>query len=113
LENLTSRVTLTTDGWTSDHQNHGYFCVTCHYIDSDWKLHKRLIAFHVVQYPHDGLHLCDWLRNRVLEWNIDKKLFAVVVDNASQNFGMLDGMKKWLNDKSSLLHDGDMFHIRC
>lgn len=62
IGDLDSRVTLTTDGWTSDHQNRGYFCVTCHYIDSDWKLQSKLLAFHVVEYPHSGLRLCKWLK---------------------------------------------------
>ena len=37
----------------------------------------------------------------------------MVVDNASQNSGMLDGIKNWLNEKEALVHDGDMFHMRC
>lgn len=113
IENLTSRVSLTTDGWKPKHQNRSYFCVTCHYIDADWVLHKRVISFRVVPYPHCGVDLSAWLKERILEWNIDNKLSSVVVDNASNNLGMLLGIKNWLNGKKALVHNGDMFHMRC
>jgi hypothetical protein len=41
------RVCLTTDTWTSV-QNLNYICVTCHFIDSDWNLHKRIINFSLI-----------------------------------------------------------------
>ena len=39
-----SRVSLTTDVWTSI-QNLGYMCITAHYIDAKWSLQKRIIKF--------------------------------------------------------------------
>ncbi|KAL6542546.1 hypothetical protein OROMI_024148 [Orobanche minor] len=113
IENLNSRVNLTTDGWKPKYQQRSYFCVTCHYIDDAWVLHKRSIAFRVVPYPHHGVNLSEWLKERILEWNIDNKLSSVVVDNASNNSGMLSGIKTWLNGKKSLVHNGDMFHMCC
>ncbi|XP_017221331.1 zinc finger BED domain-containing protein RICESLEEPER 2-like [Daucus carota subsp. sativus] len=71
----------------------------CHYIDDNWELHKRVISFRVVPYPHGGVNLSAWLKERILEWNIDNKLSSIVVDNASNNSGMLLGIKNWLNGK--------------
>jgi len=42
-----ARVCLTTDTWTSVH-NLNYICVTCHFIDGDWNLHKRIINFSLI-----------------------------------------------------------------
>lgn len=42
LKNSNSRVSLTADTWTSN-QNKGYMCITCHFIDKEWKLQKRII----------------------------------------------------------------------
>jgi hypothetical protein len=39
-----ARVCLTTDCWTSV-QNLNYMCVTAHWIDSEWNLHKRILIF--------------------------------------------------------------------
>jgi hypothetical protein len=33
------RICLTTDTWTSI-KKFCYMCLTCHFIDDDWKLHK-------------------------------------------------------------------------
>lgn len=41
---MSSRVSLTTDTWSSN-QNLCYMCLTAHFIDDDWKLHKRIINF--------------------------------------------------------------------
>ena len=38
------RVCLTTDTWTFI-QNLNYMCLTCHFIDDAWKLHKRILNF--------------------------------------------------------------------
>ncbi|KAJ4845065.1 hypothetical protein Tsubulata_018280, partial [Turnera subulata] len=38
------RVCLTTDTWTSI-QNINYMCLTCHWVDDDWNLNKRILNF--------------------------------------------------------------------
>ena len=38
------KVWLTTDIWTSV-QNLNYICLTCHFIDSDWKYQKIILNF--------------------------------------------------------------------
>ena len=38
------RVSLTTDCWTSI-QRINYMCITAHFIDDNWKLHKK--SFHL------------------------------------------------------------------
>jgi hypothetical protein len=46
------KVCLTTDTWTSV-QNLNYLCLTCHFIDSDWKYQKRILNFCLVS-NHKG-----------------------------------------------------------
>lgn len=41
---LKSHVSLTADLW-SPNQNFGYLRVTAHYIDEEFELHKKIIAF--------------------------------------------------------------------
>ena len=38
------RVCLTTDTWTSI-QRINYMCIIAHFIDNEWKLHKKVLAF--------------------------------------------------------------------
>jgi hypothetical protein len=38
-----SRIAVTTDMWTANHQKKGYMSVTVHFIDDDWKLKSFLL----------------------------------------------------------------------
>lgn len=48
-----------------------------------------------------------------MEWNIDKKLMTIVVDNVKNNEPMINHLKSWLNCKGALVYKGDLFHTRC
>ena len=56
LADLNSRVSLTSDLWTSS-QVVSYMCITCHYLDAKWNLKKKVIWFSQVETPHDGVNL--------------------------------------------------------
>jgi hypothetical protein len=43
FRSLSSRVAVTTDMWTANHQRKGYMAVTAHFLDDDWKLRSFLI----------------------------------------------------------------------
>ncbi|XP_074373792.1 zinc finger BED domain-containing protein RICESLEEPER 2-like [Apium graveolens] len=45
----------------------------------------------------------------IMEWNLDKKLFSMVVDNASSNDSMARHLKSWLSDR--VPRGGDFFHV--
>jgi hypothetical protein len=38
-----SRIAVTTDMWTANHQKKGYMSFTVHFIDNDWKLKSFLL----------------------------------------------------------------------
>uniref|UniRef100_A0A803N254 BED-type domain-containing protein n=1 Tax=Chenopodium quinoa TaxID=63459 RepID=A0A803N254_CHEQI len=82
FNNLSSRVCLTTDTWTSG-QNLSYMCLTAHFIDDNWKLHKRIINFCPVA-GHSGELIGKSVEKCLLEWNV-KRVLTVTVDNASSN----------------------------
>lgn len=111
LDALDSRVTLTTDIWTSDSQNFAYAALTVHYISSDWELNKKILNYRYISYPHDGESLYRFISQLIMEWNLDKKLFSMVVDNASSNDSMARHLKTWLSDRVPC--GGDFFHVRC
>lgn len=43
LQKSQSRLAVTTDLWTANHQRKGYMAVTVHYLDDDWKLKSFLL----------------------------------------------------------------------
>lgn len=48
-----------------------------------------------------------------MHWNIDKKSFALTVDNASNNDVLIRDFKEWLVGKCVLPLDDVLFHMRC
>ncbi|GAB2287815.1 hypothetical protein Dimus_037959 [Dionaea muscipula] len=45
LENLESRVAITTDMWTASNQRKGYMAITGHFIDGNWILRSRILRY--------------------------------------------------------------------
>ena len=43
IKTHTQRINITTDTWTSI-QRINYMCVTAHFIDSEWRLQKKLFS---------------------------------------------------------------------
>ena len=48
----------------------------------------------------------------MLDWNIDRKLSTVTLDNCTTNDSLVNSLLMKL-DTSSLLLDGQLFHMRC
>ena len=106
-----SRVSLTTDCWTSI-QNISYMCLTVHWIDDNLKLQKRVISF--VHVPcHKGEMIGKELIACLNEGGITR-VFSVTVDNASSNAVALKKVKEYLQEKKhGIVLNGEMFHMRC
>ncbi|KAK9676042.1 hypothetical protein RND81_11G049800 [Saponaria officinalis] len=77
------RICVTTDTWTTI-QRINYMCLTAHFIDNEWKLHKRIINFCPIS-SHKGDAIGKAVEACLEAWGIEDKLFTVTVDNASSN----------------------------
>jgi hypothetical protein len=112
FQSANSRICLTMDMWTSN-QTIGYMCITCHLLDDDWKLHKRIVKFCFMRTPHTGVAMFNEILKFIQEWNIEDKLFAITLDNASNNNAMVKLLKNNLLQKKMLCGKGRLFHHRC
>ena len=108
-----NKVSVTTDIWKSTNQKVSYMVVTCHFIDSNWKLQKRTLSFCDVPPPHSGVAICDALSKCLVEWEIDDKVWSATVDNASYNDVAIRMLKDNLSYKNQLALSGKLFHVRC
>ncbi|KAF7812050.1 zinc finger BED domain-containing protein RICESLEEPER 2-like [Senna tora] len=86
-----SRIAITTDMWTSSNQNKGYMSITAHFIDDNWQLQSRLVRFIYVPAPHNAEVLCNVLVECLLDWNLDRKISTLTLDNCTTNDAM-DGL---------------------
>ncbi|XP_061371669.1 zinc finger BED domain-containing protein RICESLEEPER 2-like [Gastrolobium bilobum] len=109
---IQSRICLTSDLWTSCNTE-GYVCLTAHFIDVNWKLNSKIIAFRHMPPPHTGFELTHKILGLLKEWGIEKKIFTITLDNASANDSMVSGLRNQLNMQKLLLCDGKFFHARC
>ncbi|WRX10852.1 zinc finger protein [Theobroma cacao] len=91
LRTSSFRVSLTTDTWTSI-QRENYLCLTAHFIDNDWKLHKRILNFCPI-YSHKGEAIGKMIEKCLRDWGISK-VFTITVDNASSNDVAIAYLKK-------------------
>lgn len=91
LDNLSQRVCLTTDTWTSI-QKINYMCLTAHFIDKNWKLHKRILNFcPITSHKGEGISLA--IENCLRGWGIDR-IFTITVDNESSNDVAINSFKR-------------------
>ncbi|XP_031108405.1 zinc finger BED domain-containing protein RICESLEEPER 2-like [Ipomoea triloba] len=113
FENLKSscaRVSLTTDSWTSL-QRVNYMCLTLHYIDNEWKLHKRILNFCPIS-SHKGEDIGKAIEKCLRDWGLDN-VFTITVDNASSNDVATGYLRKKFNNLGSSILDGKFLHMRC
>ncbi|KAH6764506.1 hypothetical protein C2S51_015755 [Perilla frutescens var. frutescens] len=104
------RISVTTDLWKSD-QNISYMVVTGHYVDAYWNLQKRTLNFCNIPPPHSRLAICDVLNKCLVEWGIERKVWTVTVDNASNNDVVVRTLQENLSYDQSLPLSGKIFHV--
>ncbi|KAM4103132.1 hypothetical protein ACJW30_06G056300 [Castanea mollissima] len=105
-----NRVNLTADFWKYG-QKIGYMCFIYHFVDSSWKLQKRIINFCDVPPPPSGVVISDAIFKSLLDWGHENKVCIITLDNANNN----DAIVKFLKDaiKRKLMLGGKIFHVRC
>ena len=62
--------------------------------------------------PHTKV-LLDLLIDFLLEWNMDRNVSKIIVDNCSSNDEMFNILVEKLSLSGSLLLSGKFFHMRC
>ncbi|XP_059461854.1 zinc finger BED domain-containing protein RICESLEEPER 2-like [Corylus avellana] len=106
------KVNIITDMWTSCQRLY-YMVVTCHFIDYDWRLNRRVLNFCNVPPPDTGFLIADALQKSFQEWEIENKISSITVDNAKANDTSIRVLKDVFNRRKALLIGGKLFHVRC
>ncbi|KAK9735040.1 hypothetical protein RND81_04G179600 [Saponaria officinalis] len=109
--NSSQRVSFTTDTWNSI-QKVNYMCLTAHFVDNEWNLHKKIIVFCPI-YSHKGKDIANLLDDCFKSWGLEDKVFTLTVDNASSNDTACIELKKLLQKKQNLVARGNYMHVRC
>ncbi|KAG6633675.1 hypothetical protein CIPAW_12G065500 [Carya illinoinensis] len=107
-----NKVSITTDMWTSG-QKISYMVITCHFVDPNWHLQKRVLNFCNVPPPHNRVIIADALQKCFIDWGIENKVSTITVDNARYNDVALRVLKDVFSLKKKLSIGGQLFHVRC
>ncbi|KAK4285003.1 hypothetical protein QN277_001756 [Acacia crassicarpa] len=110
LKKCSNRTCLTANHWTSD-QNFNYLCLTAHFIDDDWRLHKRILNFCMIE-DLRGHTIGKTVEKCLREWDIDKVL-TITMDDVTGNDTALAYIKKRLKNWEALVCDGDYLQVKC
>ena len=62
--------------------------------------------------PHTKKVIADELRKIFLDWNLDRKLSTITLDNCSVNDGVVDILVD-RHGPNSLMLEGNFFRLRC
>ncbi|XP_020251906.1 zinc finger BED domain-containing protein RICESLEEPER 1-like [Asparagus officinalis] len=112
LDKLPCRVSLTADTWRSGvSEEEEYLCLTCHYVDNDWKLQKKTINFLHFDAPSTGEEISKAIIEKLYEWKLTKKVATMILDSCNHTEEVTGEMLKFLRPKASLLLNGDLFHV--
>lgn len=104
------RISMTTDCWTSN-QKINYMCLTSHWIDDNWVLHKKIINFHHVV-SHKWFILGKVIEKCLLDWGVDN-ILAMTVDNATSNNELINYLSTKTTKWSSCISNNEFLHVRC
>jgi len=84
LNSVTSKFSITCDVWTSKNQL-SFFGFTIHYIDDEWNVQERLLAFKLLEEEHDGQRLANVFLKVLTDFELTHSLLGVTEDNTSNN----------------------------
>ncbi|KAJ8755580.1 hypothetical protein K2173_022159 [Erythroxylum novogranatense] len=111
VEVMPGRVCLTLDMWTSS-QSLGYVFVTGHFIDGDWKPHKRILNVVMEPYPDSDGALIHAVACCLSDWGLEGKLFSVTYNHPVGEHG-LESLRSLLCIKNTLILNGQILVSNC
>ncbi|CAN6281523.1 unnamed protein product [Urochloa humidicola] len=110
---MPGRISLTIGLWTTS-QTLGYVSLAGQFIDSEWKVHQRMLNFMMVSSPHSENALSEAISSSLSEWNMKDKLFTITLDNDCSSHDIYSAnLRDYLSNKNNLMLKGQLFVVRC
>lgn len=110
---MPGRISLTIGLWTTS-QTLGYVSLAGQFIDSEWKIHRRMLNFMMVSSPHSENALSEAISTSLSDWNMKDKLFTITLDNDCSSHDIYSAnLRDYLSNKNNLMLKGQLFVVRC
>ncbi|GLU04058.1 hypothetical protein SLE2022_212250 [Rubroshorea leprosula] len=111
IEGMPGRFCLTLDMWTSN-QTLGYVFITGHFIDGDWKLHRRILNVIMEPYSDSANALSHAVAACLSDWSLESRLFSVTINHPLTEAG-LENLRPLLCTKNPLILNGQLLIGNC
>lgn len=99
LGEATSKISLTTDMWTSP--NHiPIIGITAHWYNKAKKLVSAVLDFKQMKHPHDGESICGALKESIGDFGLEGRIMGITTDNDSK---MLAGLRLLKDSEPNLV----------
>ncbi|KAF8407871.1 hypothetical protein HHK36_007009 [Tetracentron sinense] len=108
LEQVTSKVSITLDFWTS-YEQVSYMSVTGQWIDENWSLHKVLLDICHIPYPCGDTDIYHTLVKVFKMYNIDNRILSCTHDNSQNAMHACHTLKEDLDGQKT----GPFCYIPC
>lgn len=112
LIGIPGRVSLTLDMWTSD-ENLGYVFLTGHFIDGDWKLHRRILNVVMVPSPESDDAFAQAVVACLEDWSLQTRLFSITLDQFFTSEIMMGNLRGVVSIKNPLIFNGQLLIRNC
>ncbi|XP_015692324.1 zinc finger BED domain-containing protein RICESLEEPER 1-like isoform X1 [Oryza brachyantha] len=125
------RVSLSASIWTPDGSEPtvNYLCLTAHYVDEDWKVHRIIIKFgmfwsvpadlermvHCMEacVPESESGSYNIISDAIRDWNLDQKLLSLISVGEVRDDNNTSLLKEMLIEKKFLPIGGKLYNVSC
>ncbi|XP_020401589.1 zinc finger BED domain-containing protein RICESLEEPER 1 [Zea mays] len=114
VENIPGRINLTVQTWTTS-QTLGYVSLAGQFIDSEWKLHRRMLNFMMVPWScSEDDAVTEAISRSLHQWNMSDKLFTITRDYESSSHDIYSlNLREELSKNNITMLGGQFSVVRC
>ncbi|CAH9083957.1 unnamed protein product [Cuscuta epithymum] len=111
IEGMPGRICLTLDVWSS-HLRVGYVFISGQFIDSEWKVHRKVLNVVREPFPDSDTAFSHAIAVCLSDWGIEGKLFSVTINQPLPNQAV-DNLRALLSVKNPVILGGQLLVGNC
>ncbi|KAI3495970.1 hypothetical protein L1887_38318 [Cichorium endivia] len=111
IEGMPGRVSLAVDLYGSC-QTTGYVYVTGQFVDSEWKIHRKLLNVVMEPYPDSDSAFSHAVSACLSDWNMEGRLFSITINQPVSEIGT-ESLRNLLSEKNPNILGGQLLLGNC
>ncbi|XP_019189585.1 PREDICTED: zinc finger BED domain-containing protein DAYSLEEPER-like isoform X2 [Ipomoea nil] len=112
IEGMPGRICLTLDMWSSCLKV-GYVFITGQFLDSEWKIHRKILNVIMEPYPDSDTAFSHAIAACLSDWSMEGKLFSVTINQPLTDNNAAENVRALLSVKNPLILNGQLLLGNC